>query len=209
MNLGTSIKKLRQQKEMQQLEIRQKERELTQAQSGAKNSKLYSTIDGEVIGTTGGSGYLVQGGNTAIQVANMKKPRLKTTFVSASSLAKASSCVAVIDGKKYEIEAEEQEISREDIERGKTPENTWFRFVDDEVSVQVGKSAAVELYTDSVKDALVVPANAVLGSGEEKYVYLIESGAKIKTNVTVGTKTDAYIQIVTGVKEGDVVYVES
>lgn len=209
MDIRIAEEKLRQQKEMQQLEIRQKERELTQAQSGAKNSKLYSTIDGEVIGTTGGSGYLVQGGNTAIQVANMKKPRLKTTFVSASSLAKASSCVAVIDGKKYEIEAEEQEISREDIERGKTPENTWFHFVDDEVSVQVGKSAAVELYTDSVKDALVVPANAVFGSGEEKYVYLIESGAKIKTNVTVGTKTDAYIQIVTGVKEGDVVYVES
>ena len=51
--------------------------------------------------------------------------------------------------------------------------------------------------------------NALLGSGEEKYVYLVEGDAKIKTSVTVGTQTDAYVQLVTGVKEGDVVYVES
>lgn len=201
--------KLKQQKELQQLELNQKKRQLAEVQKSSGNNKLFSPIDGEVISTTGGSGYMVQGGITAIQVANMKSPRLKSAYVSTSNLAKAVKCMALIDGKRYEIVAEEQEVSRYDVETGKHPENTWFDFVDENVHVEVGKSAAVELYTDSVEDALVVPVNAVLGTGEEKYVYIVEGDAKIKTSVTVGTKTDAYVQIVTGVKEGDVVYVES
>lgn len=201
--------KLKQQKELQQLEITQKKRELAEAQKSSGNTKLFSPIDGEVVSTTGGSGYMVQGGTTAIQVANMKAPRLKTAYVSTSSLAKAVKCMALVNGRRYEIVAEEQEVSRYDVETGKHPEFTWFDFVDEHVDVEVGKSASVELYTDSVKDALVVPVNAVLGTGEEKYVYLVEGDAKIKTNVTTGVKTDAYVQIVTGVKEGDVVYVES
>lgn len=209
MDVKIAEEKLLQQKELQQLEIRQKEREFTEAQKSTKGAKLYSPINGEVIGTAGGSGYMVQGGNTAIQVANMEKPRLKTAFVSSSLIAKANRCIAVIGGKEYEIEIEEQELSREEIERGVVPENSWFDFKEDHVSAEVGNSAAVELHTDSVKDALVVPVNALLGSGEEKYVYLVEGDAKIKTSVTVGTQTDAYVQLVTGVKEGDVVYVES
>lgn len=200
--------KLNQQKELQQLELEQKKAELREAQKSTKNNKLYSPINGEVVGTTGGTGYMVQGGNVAIQVANMESPRLKTNYISASKLAKASSCVAVVDGKKYEVEAEEQDISREDIEMGKHPDNTWFDFVEKGVSAEIGKSASVELYTDSVKDALVVPANAVFGTGTEKYVYVVEGDAKTKTTVTTGTETDAFIQIVTGVEEGDVVYVE-
>ena len=51
--------KLKQQKELQQLEISQKEADIKEAQKSTKNSKLYSTIDGEVISTSGGSGYMV------------------------------------------------------------------------------------------------------------------------------------------------------
>lgn len=209
MDVEIAEEKLLQQKELQQLEIRQKERQLADLQKSTKGTKLYSPINGEVIATVGGSGYMVQGGNTAIQVANMEKPRLKTAFVSSSLIAKANRCIAVIGGKEYEIEIEGQELSREEIERGVVPENSWFDFKEDHVLAEVGNSAAVELHTDSVKDALVVPVNALLGSGEEKYVYLVEGDAKIKTAVTVGTQTDAYVQLVTGVKEGDVVYVES
>lgn len=210
MDVIIAEEKLSQQKELQQLEIRQKERELAEAKKSVKGAKLYSPIDGEVIGTAGGGGYMVQGGNPVIKVANMARPRVRTAFVSSSQIAKANRCIAVIDGKEYEIEIEEQELSREEIERGKgLPEYSWFDFKDDNVLAEVGNSAAVELHTDSVKDALVVPVNALFGSGEEKYVYLVEGDAKTKTAVTAGTKTEAYVQLVTGVKEGDVVYVES
>ena len=207
-NIKIAEEKLRQQKELQQLEIRQKERELSEEQGTQKNGKLYSPINGEIVGTTGGSGYMVQGGNTAFQVANMEAPRLKTVYISNAKLASASQYVAVVKGKQYEVELEEQELSREEIERSTHPANTWFDFVDTSVDAKVGKSATLNLYTDAVENALVVPANAVFQSGEESYVYLVDGDAKTKVVVTTGTKTDAYVQIESGVKEGDIVYVE-
>lgn len=200
--------RLRQQKELQQLEIRQKEEEMEETRQTVKSSKLYSPINGEVVSTTGGSGYMVQGGNTAFQIANMDVFRLKTVYVSSTEIAKASRCVAVVGGKEYEIQIEEQEISREDIEKNKYPTSSTFDFVSDHVEAKVGDSATVNLYKDSVEDALVVPSNAVFGTGSERYVYVVNGDAKTKVSVTTGTKTDAYVQIETGVKEGDIVYVE-
>jgi len=207
-NIKIGEERLRQQKELQQMEMRQKEVELTEEKASAKNSKLYSPIDGEVVGTSGGSGYMVQGGNTAVQVGNMKAPRIRSGYISGTKLAKASRYVALVEGKEYAVEVEEQELDREAIERSEYPSHTWFDFVDKNVSVSVGGSATINLYTDAVEGALVVPYNAVFGSGEEKYVYLVEGDAKTKTAVKTGTTTDAYVQITNGVKEGDVVYVE-
>ena len=110
--------RLKQQKELQQLELRQKEAELAEAKTSTKNSRLYSPIQGEVVATSGGSGYMVQGGNTAVQVANMQAPRIKTAYVSGTKLAKASRYVALVEGKEYKVEVEEQELDREDVERG-------------------------------------------------------------------------------------------
>lgn len=207
-NIKIAREKLRQQRELQQLEIRQKEKELSEEQGTQKKGKLYSPINGEIVGATGGSGYMVQGGNTAFQVANMEAPRLKTVYISNAKLASTSQYVAVVNGKQYEVELEEQELSREEIERSTHPANTWFDFVDDSVDAEVGKSATLNLYTDAVENALVVPANAVFQNGEESYVYLVDGDAKTKVVVTTGTKTDAYVQIESGVKEGDIVYVE-
>lgn len=209
-NIKIAEEKLRQQKELQQLELRQKRAELSETQGVVKNSRLYSPISGEIVAATGGSGYMVQGGNTVFQVANMDAPRLRTVFISAAKLAKASRYVAVIGGKEYRVRVEEQEVDRKDAEMGVFPTNTWFDFEKGEkVDAKVGDSATLNLYTDSVEDALVVPSNAVFGSGQESYVYLVEGDAKTKVPVTTGTKTDAYVQIKTGVKEGDVVYVEN
>ena len=63
-------------------------------------------------------------------------------------------------------------------------------------------------YNNTEKDALVVPSNAVYRTKSDSYVYLMKGNAKKKVSVTVGTATDAYTQILTGVKEGDVVYVQ-
>lgn len=209
-NIKIAEEKLRQQKELQQLEIRQKRLELSELDVEVRSSKLYSPVLGEVVMTVGGSGYKVQGGNTVLRIANMDAPRLRTAYIPAANLAKASRYVAVIGGKEYRIQVEEQEVDRRDAEMGIFPLNTWFDFERGEnVEAQVGDSATLNLYTDSVEDALVVPSNAVFGGDQESYVYLVEGDAKTKVPVTTGTKTDAYTQIKSGVKEGDVVYVEN
>ncbi len=199
---------LKQQKESQALEIKQIQRQIQEAQLQTKNSKLISPVNGEVITTAGGSGYMVQGGTTAVNVADMENPRVRTTYIGSSTLGKASSYRAVVNGREYKVKVEEQEVSAFEAEMNEYPDNTWFDF-QEKVNLKVGDSATIELYNDTAKAALVVPSNAVLHAKKEYYVYRMEGNSKKKTVVTVGTITDAYTQILTGLKEGDVVYVQS
>ena len=77
-----------------------------------------------------------------------------------------------------------------------------------DANVSVGDSVTLEFYNNATEDALVVPSNAVFKAKSEHYVYRMDGDAKKKVKVTLGTKTDAYTQITSGLKEGDVVYVQ-
>lgn len=199
---------LTQQKERQAMELKFLRQDMAEARKQTKESKLVSPVNGEIISTAGGSGYMVQGGVTAVNVADMEHPRIRTSYVSSNALGKASRYVGVVNGKEYRVKVEEQEIDPLDLEMGKAPQNTWFDFVG-KANLKVGDSATIELYNDMAEDALVVPSNSVFHIKKEHYVYKMEGNVKKKTDVTVGTVTDAYTQILTGLAEGDVVYVQS
>lgn len=207
-DIAIAALRLSQQKETQALELKHMRQDIELAKKQTKESKLISPVNGEIISTAGGSGYMVQAGVTAVNVADMEHPRVRTAYVATSEIAKASSYVAMVNGKQYRVKVEEQEIDAMDLEMGNMPSNTWFDFVD-AVNLKVGDSATIELYNDMAKGALVVPSNAVYRVKRQSYVYKMEGDVKVKTDVTLGTKTDAYTQILTGLKEGDVVYVQS
>lgn len=206
-NIGIAVLQLSQQKQTQQLELKHLRQDIAAAKKQTKESRIISPVNGEIISTAGGSGYMVQAGVTAVNVADMEHPRIQTDFVAKDLLAKASSYMAVVNGKQYQVTAEEQELSALDIEMENFPANTWFDFVD-AVNLKVGDSATLELYNDMEEDALVVPVNAVFHVKRDNYVYKMNGDVKVKTDVTVGNKTDAYIQILTGLEEGDMVYVQ-
>lgn len=207
-DIDIAVLQLSQQKQTQALELKHLRQDISAAKKQTKDSKLISPVNGEIISTAGGNGYMVQAGVTAVNVADMQHPRIQTGYVASDTLAGASRYVAVINGKEYRVKAEEQEISPMDLEMNIRPSNTWFDFVD-AVNLKVGDSATIELYNDMAEDALVVPSNAVFDVKREHYVYKMNGDVKVKTNVTIGAKTDAYTQILAGLKEGDAVYVQN
>ena len=121
--------------------------------------------------------------------------------------SKNSKVLKNLDGKKYKVTAQEQDISQMDVEMGNLPTSTYFDYEKD-ANVSVGDSVTLEFYNNATEDALVVPSNAVFKAKGEHYVYRMDGDAKKKVKVTLGTKTDAYTQITSGLKEGDVVYVQ-
>lgn len=200
--------RLKQQKELQQLEINRKQKDIDKLKTGGDSSELRAPISGEVVSTAGGSGYMIQGGKPAVRIANMSKPRVMTEYVGAATLNKASSYYAVVDGKNYKVKAEEQEVDAMAIESGQgLPSNTYFDFVDENLKLPIGSYALIQLNNNLVQDSLVVPANAVSKDDNGRYVYKQEDGRKVRVNITVGTSTDAFVQVLTGLEEGDVVYV--
>ena len=90
----------------------------------------------------------------------------------------------------------------------KTQIRTEYIGYEKDANVSVGDSVTLEFYNNATEDALVVPSNAVFKAKSEHYVYRMDGDAKKKVKVTLGTKTDAYTQITSGLKEGDVVYVQ-
>ena len=115
---------------------------------------------------------------------------------------------AVVDGKNHKVKAEEQEVDAMAIESGQgLPSNTYFDFVDENLKLPIGSYALIQLNNNLVQDSLVVPANAVSKDDNGRYVYKQVDGRKERVNITVGTSTDAFIQVLTGLEEGDVVYV--
>lgn len=196
------------QKETQQLQLSNLREDLAQAKKKNVSDKLYSSVNGEVVSTTLSVNDFVTGGNVVMYVADMDKTRIRTDFIASTVVKKASSYHAVINGKEYEVEMEEQELSGLEVEMGETPSNTYFDYSQD-ANVSVGDSVSVEFYNDMAEDALIVPSNAVYKNKQEYYVYRMTNNNREKVMVTTGTQTDAYTQITSGLKEGDVVYVQN
>jgi HlyD family secretion protein len=172
-----------------------------------KNNRLYSPVNGEVIAKNLAPGDFVTGGVSVITIADMDKTQIRTEYIGSSVLDRASGYQAVINGKKYKVTAQEQDVSQMDVEMGNLPTSTYFDYEKD-ANVSVGDSVTLEFYNNATEDALVVPSNAVFKAKSEHYVYRMDGDAKKKVKVTLGTKTDAYTQIMSGLKEGDVVYVQ-
>jgi HlyD family secretion protein len=77
---------------------------------------------------------------------------------------------------------------------------------DADEQVKPGMTAAVNVTTEEVKDAILVPNRAVRLVDGDRVVYLLVDGKPVKTNVGLGVSSDT-MSVVTdgGVKEGDLV----
>lgn len=205
--IKTEKLRLKMQKQTQNQHIRELKSDIQSAMKTSKMNKLYAPVNGEVITKNLAPGDFVTGGVSVLTIADMDKTKIYTEYIGSSVLEKASGYVATINGKQYPVTVEEQEISQLEIEMGNLPTGTYFNYKKDN-NVSVGDSVVLEFYNNATDDALVIPTNAVYKEKSERYVYRMDGDARKKVIVTTGTVTDAYTQILTGLKEGDVVYVQ-
>jgi HlyD family secretion protein len=84
-----------------------------------------------------------------------------------------------------------------------------LQFDDSEDLIPVGASADVEILIAKKERALTVPARSVLGTVKQRYVYKVVDEHIERSNVTVGVGNYDRREILSGVKEGDVVVVPS
>ncbi|MEJ5203659.1 MAG: hypothetical protein WHV66_15665, partial [Anaerolineales bacterium] len=71
----------------------------------------------------------------------------------------------------------------------------------------LGLSATVEVIHQEVNDALLIPVEALRDLGEGEYaVFVVDSGGKLKLReIEVGLIGDAFVQVTSGLSEGEVV----
>lgn len=87
-----------------------------------------------------------------------------------------------------------------------------LRFTKPDSRIKVGMYGRVKLVTDSVRDAIVIPNNAIVSRNDKNYVFTVErnEGADSVvhlTPITIGISVDDRTEITEGLKEDDeVVY---
>ena len=74
-----------------------------------------------------------------------------------------------------------------------------------EDDVFIGQSATVAVRSETRKDVLLLPLSAVAGRQKVGAVSLLQNGELIETTVQLGASDGAYIEILAGVNEGDLV----
>jgi membrane fusion protein (multidrug efflux system) len=74
-----------------------------------------------------------------------------------------------------------------------------------DTALRPGMFARVRLITRDQQDALVVPEQAIVPQGDEKFVFRIVDGKALRTRITVGQRRDGKAEIVSGLAAGDTV----
>ena len=74
--------------------------------------------------------------------------------------------------------------------------------------IKPGMLARIEVHTDLTKDVIAVRSEAVIEKDGEKIVYVVEDDKAVEKKVEVGLDTGDYIQITSGLNEGERVIVK-
>lgn len=201
--------KLRQNQDLRALSLEEKERQLSLCRQEAINNAVTAPFDGQVLYTAVTQpGEAVHGYEPVLWLADESRLFLKTEYLSDQAFESAARVSARIGDQEYGVSYvpyEEEEffsmlLSGEDL---------WTKFLvegdgNDLKSGQYGALLVNRVYLENV---LTVPANAVYRENGQSYVYLVEEGQRIRRDVTVGYSTDARVQILEGLQEGEQVYV--
>jgi macrolide-specific efflux system membrane fusion protein len=76
-------------------------------------------------------------------------------------------------------------------------------------SVKGGMTVSVDLITAVAADVLAVPSSAVKTSSSGSYVQVLENGQPTDVPVEVGLTADSYVEIVSGLTEGQEIIVST
>ena len=202
---------LRKNQELRNLEIGEKERELEEIREMSGNNKIVAPFDGTIV-------YMVSdvvvdsyvgSYDPVMFIANDSDVYLQCDYISESLVESADILYAQIGGEQYDITAipytrekmlqmimdEETIKSNFEVDFGDTP-------------LESGLFAAVVTVHSYKEDVLTIPANALYRDEKGQYVYLEQDGNRIRCEVEVGEVTDTKAEIISGVQEGDLVYVK-
>ena len=106
--------------------------------------------------------------------------------------------------KGQEMDSKVDIIGTEVHPQSRTVE-VWLRVKNPGERLKINMTVTVFFLADKADDAIAVPKMAVLGSGGEKFVFVVEGDNHIRTPVVTGIENDKWVEIVEGVAPGDVV----
>lgn len=203
----------RQEAELQQMELAYMNEQLEQLRAELGEVRITAPCDGEIIGMISfADGQDVEADSPVLALTKTGEAdtgmRISTSYISESTLNGYVDYYALIDGKRVAVTYRpysDSELKRLKLYSVALP--SYFE-IDGQTDIPAGTYAKLCCVTSQALDTPAVVTNAVYRDTTGYYVYVIdEDGVRSRQDVTIGVKNDVYTEILSGLQEGDVVYV--
>lgn len=210
----------------QEIKVKQAEDALSNSQEKLKECSIYSPFDGIVAELNiPKGGYVAEGGAVATIITKSNLVEVTLNEVDAAKVKPAQKTTLTFDaiadltltGKVLNID------SIGTVSQGVVSYNVEIVFDTQDERVKPGMTATADIIIDAKQDVLVLPNNAIKSQGNSSYVELVEVSNEMKQQllanvsgtilpqapktqtVETGLSNDTYTEIISGLKEGDIV----
>lgn len=196
-------------KELQAFEEEYLKDQIETAKKKSGNCQLIAPFSGTITAVLDyGAGTAISEGNPILALASEDGHYLQTDYVTRNEIADCHEYYAIVDGKRYDLEYipySDEELQMITAKNGKKVSK--YRMIDAQ-SAWFGRNAFVCIVGEYRENVLAVPKSVLYKERRNYYVYKIEGDLHVKTPVEVGVIGDTYAEIISGLEEGECIYVE-
>jgi RND family efflux transporter MFP subunit len=189
-------------KESAQLGEQSAEEELAKAKEGVK-----ADFDGIVSEVSAVEGQTITQGSPlfTIQNENALKVTLSLSKYDVEKISIGQKAKITINGKEYTGTVSAISRVATTNAAGSAVIAADVHIDDPDDTVILGLEAKVSIETAEEEGALLVPASSVNYASDGVFCYIVEDGKLARRQITTGISDDTYIQVLSGLEEGDAV----
>ena len=114
-----------------------------------------------------------------------------------------------ISGRNYEGKVSKINRMAQANQSGTPMVGAEVHILNPDDNIILGLDAKLYIYTDQVKDVLMVPTEAINADRDGDFLYVVENGVIVRKPVLCGISSDDYVEIKEGITEEDEVVVTS
>lgn len=181
-------------------------------QSQRQKSVLSARMSGEVAALNMFSqGEWVEEDEAVMAVGDSTRKMLRCEYISGTTITTAQDVYAIVDGTRYEVEYEPMGSREYEmlLERDEDVYSTFY-FQDGGEDVEIGSYAVIVITRQSKEQVLTVSGSSLYQENSNYYVYVCnENEDRIYTPVQVGMRSGMFVEILSGLNEGDKVLAQS
>ena len=145
-----------------------------------------------------------------IVIADTSTCLVQCEYISVIDMEDIKFSYGVKDGKNYDMtyrpyaagEYERKNAKGEGV-------YTFFEVISPDDSISFGEDILVVTVTKSKENVLIIPTQCIHNDTGEDYVYCDKNGKKEAVPIEIGMSDDIHTEILSGLTEGDVVYVSN
>ena len=131
-------------------------------------------------------------------------------YFSEAQISEMEQIYAIKDGKKYPLIY--YPYKEGDFERKSAKGEgvyTFFEVENADERISFGEDIKVVMVKESRENVLILPANCIRRDGDKCFVYRYEDGRRVSVSVEIGISDELNTEILSGIEEGDRIYVSN